>query len=83
VTAGQPDLSSCLVNVHAKTTLTEPARTRRWQLSEAGTRVPSALTLKRQTTPQEIAPGSVNKLLTGKGETRPDVWFPKRWVPEP
>ena len=26
-------------NVHAKTTLTEPARTRRWQLSEAGTRV--------------------------------------------
>ena len=39
VTAGQPHPSSCLVNVHAKTTLTEPARTRRWQLSEAGTRV--------------------------------------------
>jgi len=39
VTAGQPHPSSCLVNAHAKTTLTEPARTRRWQLSEAGTRV--------------------------------------------
>ena len=48
VTAGQPHPSSCLVNVHAKTALTEPARTRRWQLSEAGTRVAWALTLKRQ-----------------------------------
>jgi hypothetical protein len=27
------------VNVHAKTTLTEPARTWSWQLSGAGTRV--------------------------------------------
>jgi hypothetical protein len=36
------------MNVHAKTTLTEPARPRRWQLSEAGTRVAKALTLKRQ-----------------------------------
>ena len=26
------------MNVHAKTALTEPARIRRWQLSEAGTR---------------------------------------------
>ena len=39
VAAGQPHPSSCMVNVHAKTTLTEPARTRRRQLSEAGTRV--------------------------------------------
>ena len=39
VTAGQPHPSNCPVNVHAKTTLTEPARTRRWQLSEAGTGV--------------------------------------------
>jgi hypothetical protein len=48
VTAGQPQPSSCRVNVHAKTALTEPARTRRWQLSEAGTRVARALTLKCQ-----------------------------------
>ena len=34
VTAGQPHPSSCRVNVHAKTTLTEPARPRRWQLSK-------------------------------------------------
>ena len=39
VTAGQPHPSSCLASAHAKTALTEPARTRRWQLSEAGTRV--------------------------------------------
>jgi hypothetical protein len=39
VTVGQPHPSSCLANVHAKTALTEPARTRSWQLSEAGTRV--------------------------------------------
>jgi hypothetical protein len=39
VTAGQPHPPSCLVNVHAKTTLTEPARPRRWQRSEAWTRV--------------------------------------------
>ena len=39
VTAGQPHPSSCPVNVHAKTTLTEPARSRSWQLSGAGTRV--------------------------------------------
>jgi hypothetical protein len=38
VTAGQPHPSSWPVNVHAKTTLTEPARPRGWQLSEAGTR---------------------------------------------
>jgi len=30
---------TCLVNVHAKTALTEPARPRRWQRSGAGTRV--------------------------------------------
>ena len=36
------------MNVHAKTALTEPARTRRWQLSEAGTRVARYLTLNRQ-----------------------------------
>ena len=52
VTAGQPRPSNCLVNVHAKTTLTEPARTRRWQLSEAGTRVARALTLKGQHRPR-------------------------------
>ena len=39
VTAGQPQPLSCLVEVHAKTTLTEPARPRRWQRSEAWTRV--------------------------------------------
>ena len=39
VTAGQPHPSNCLVEVHAKTTLTEPARPRRWQRSEAWTRV--------------------------------------------
>ena len=43
VTAGQPHPSSCLVNVHAKTALTEPARTRSWQLSGAGTRVARTL----------------------------------------
>jgi hypothetical protein len=48
VTAGQPHPSSCLANVHAKTALTEPARTRRLQLSEAGTRMACGLTLKRQ-----------------------------------
>ena len=56
VTAGQPQPSSCLVNVHAKTTLTEPARTRRWQLSEAGTRVARALTLKGQHRPRQARP---------------------------
>ena len=49
VTAGQPHPSSCLVNVHAKTALTEPARTRRWQLSEAGIRVTRVLTLNTAT----------------------------------
>ena len=48
VTAGQPHPSSCKVNVHAKTTLTEPARTRRWQLSGAGTRVARDLSAKAQ-----------------------------------
>lgn len=43
VTAGQPHPSSCLVNVHAKTALTEPARTWSWQLSGAGTRVARVL----------------------------------------
>ena len=38
VTAGQPRLSSCLVEVHAKTTLTEPARPRKSQRSGAWTR---------------------------------------------
>jgi len=42
VTAGQPHPPNCLVNVHAKTTLTEPARTRSRQLSEAGTRMARA-----------------------------------------
>ena len=49
VTAGQPHPSSCLANVHAKTALTEPVRTRRRQLSGAGIRVArSGLTLTRQ-----------------------------------
>jgi hypothetical protein len=39
VIAGQPHPSSCVVHVHAKTTLTEPARPRSWQRSGAGTRV--------------------------------------------
>ena len=39
MTAGQPQPSSCLVEVHAKTTLTEPAQPRRWQRSEAWTQV--------------------------------------------
>jgi hypothetical protein len=52
VTAGQPHPSSCMANVHAKTTLTEPARTRRWQLSEAGTRVARALTLSLSVKPE-------------------------------
>ena len=51
VIAGQPHPASCRVNVHAKTALTEPARTRRWQLSEAGTRVAWALTLNPSTAP--------------------------------
>ena len=51
-------------NVHAKTALTEPARTRSWQLSEAGTRVAGALTLECQTTRPGVVPGTVNKLLT-------------------
>ena len=48
VTAGQSHPSSCLVDVHAKTALTEPVRTWAWQLSEAGTRVARGrLTRKR------------------------------------
>ena len=39
VTAGQPHLSSCVVNVHAKTALTEPPRPRKRQRSEAWTGV--------------------------------------------
>src|SRR5271166_1637260 len=39
VTVGQPHPPSCLAEVHTKTTLTEPARPRRWQRSEAWTRV--------------------------------------------
>jgi hypothetical protein len=66
VTAGQPHPSSCLVNVHAKTALTEPARTWSWQLSEAGTRVARALTLKRHTHCKGIIRSVVNKLLTTK-----------------
>jgi len=61
VPVGQPHPSSCLVNVHAKTTLTEPARTKRWQLSEAGTQVAWALTLKRQPTLRGTAPATSTK----------------------
>jgi len=70
VTAGQPHPSSGLVNVHAKTTLTEPARTRRWQLSEAGTRMTQDLTLNRQIVQQRKTPGAVNKLLTANVQNR-------------
>ena len=53
VTAGQPHLSSCLVDVHTKTALMpEPARTRGWQLSGAGTRVAGILALNTATAAQ-------------------------------
>ena len=48
VTAGQPQPLSCLVEVHAKTTLTEPAQLRRWQRSEAWTRVARTVDAQRQ-----------------------------------
>ena len=48
VTAGQPQPLSCLAEVHAKTTLTEPARPRRWQRSEAWTRVARTVDAQRQ-----------------------------------
>ncbi len=47
VTAGQPHPPSCVVNAHAKTTLTEPARPRRWQRSEAWTQVARTASMAR------------------------------------
>jgi len=49
VTAGQPHRLTCLVNVHAKTALTEPAlESRSSQLSGAGIRVGMAAALYRE-----------------------------------
>jgi hypothetical protein len=45
VAAGLSHPSSCLVNAHAKTALTEPARPRRWQQSGAWARVATPVKL--------------------------------------
>ena len=76
VTVGQPHPSSCLVNVHAKTTLTEPDRTRRWQLSEAETRVARAVALLgcfRTSEASQAAGWSNRKSCVNCVTTQPDL----------